>query len=188
MSRSAKKPDAFVSLAIRTATDAVTLAAAVRQRIFEGDRRVVIDNVMTMEQRLGDTVAQPRFYALLLSWFAGMGMLLAVLGLYGVLSYTVNQQTREVGIRVALGAQPRDILKLVVGYGLVLTFIGLTVGLAGAFALSRLLMSLLFGVTATDPATYSTVSLLLLLTALLACYLPARRATKVDPMVALRYE
>jgi putative ABC transport system permease protein len=115
-------------------------------------------------------------------------LLLSVIGLYGVISYSVSQMTREVGIRLALGAQHRDILTLVVGHGVVLTIVGLAVGLAGAFALSRLLKGLLFSVTATDPATYVTVSLLLLMTALLACYLPARRATKVDPIVALRYE
>jgi putative ABC transport system permease protein len=183
-----QNPDSFLSLAIRGASDASSLMSAVRNQIFDIDRRVVIDNVMTMEQRLGDSVAQPRFYALLLSWFAGMGMLLAVIGLYGVLSYTVSQQTREVAIRVALGAQHRDILTLVVGQGLVLTIIGLAVGLAGAVVLSRLMRSLLFGVAGTDPATYVTVSLMLLLTAVLACYLPARRATKIDPMLALRYE
>ena len=175
-------------LLIRTATDPLNLAAPIREQILALDRRVVIDNIMTLEQRLGDAVAQPRFYAVLLGWFAGMGMLLSLIGLYGVMSYTVNQQTREVGIRVALGAQPRDIFKLVVGHGLVLTVIGLVIGLAGAWALSRLLTSILFGVTATDAVTYVTVSMLLLITALLACYLPARRATKVDPMVALRYE
>jgi len=175
-------------LIIRTATDPLNLAAAVREQILAIDRRVVIDQVTTLKERLSNTAAQPRFYAVLLGWFAAMGMLLSVIGLYGVMSYTVNQQTREVGIRLALGAQRRDILTLVVGHGLVLTLIGLAVGLVGAFALSRLLTSLLFGVTATDPATYVIVSLLLLLTALVACYLPARRATKVDPMVALRYE
>lgn len=175
-------------LVIRTATDPLDLAAAVREQIMAIDRRVVIDQVTTLEERLSNTVAQPRFYAVLLGWFAAMGMLLSVIGLYGVISYSVNQMTREVGIRLALGAERRDILTLVVGHGLVLTVIGLVVGLAGALALSRLLQSLLFGVTATDPATYVIVSVLLLLTALLACYLPARRATKIDPMVALRYE
>jgi putative ABC transport system permease protein len=152
------------------------------------DRRVVIDQVVTLKEQLSNTVSQPRFYAVLLGWFGAMGMLLSLIGLYGVISYSVSQGTREIGIRVALGAERRDIFKLVVGHGLVLTMIGLALGLAGAFGLSRLLKSLLFEVTTTDPATYVIVSLLLLVTALLACYLPARRATQVDPMVALRYE
>ncbi len=175
-------------LVIRTATDPLNIAAALREQILDVDRRVIVDQVMTMEEHLSQTVAQPRFYAVLFGWFAAMGVLLAALGLYGVLSYAVSQQTREVGIRIALGAEPHDILKLIVGHGIVLTLIGLAIGLAGAFALSRLLGSLLFEITATDPLTYFIVALLLLLTALLACYLPARRATRVDPMVALRYE
>jgi putative ABC transport system permease protein len=117
-----------------------------------------------------------------------MGMLLAVIGLYGVISYLVTQRTHEVGIRIALGAQSRDIFKLVVGHGLALTLIGFAIGLVGAFALSRLLNSLLFGVTATDPATYAVISLVLLTATFAACYLPARRATRVDPVIALRYE
>ncbi|HEY7544763.1 MAG TPA: FtsX-like permease family protein, partial [Blastocatellia bacterium] len=175
-------------LVIRAATDMANLTAAVRNQILEADPRVVIDNVMTMEQRLGDSVAQPRFYAVLLGAFAAMGMLLAVIGLYGVISYLVTQRTHEVGIRIALGAQSRDIFKLVVGHGLALTLIGFAIGLVGAFALSRLLNSLLFGVTATDPATYAVISLVLLTATFAACYLPARRATRVDPVIALRYE
>jgi putative ABC transport system permease protein len=179
---------ATTHLVIRAATDPLNLTAAVRNQILAVDRRVVVDQVMTLEERLSNTVAQPRFYAVLLGWFGAMGLLLSVIGLYGVISYSVSQMTREVGIRLALGAQRRDILTLIVGHGLVLTLIGLALGLAGAIALGRLLTSLLFGVTAIDPATYISVSLLLLLTALVACYLPARRATKVDPLVALRYE
>jgi putative ABC transport system permease protein len=184
----AQNPDAFASLVVRTANNPAGMFPAVRSEILSTDRRVVVSDVMTMEQRLSDLVAAPRFYTLLLVWFAGMGMLLALVGLYGVVSYTVSQRTREWGIRLALGAQPRDVVGLVVGRGLVLTLVGIALGLGGAFVLSRLLTSLLFGVTASDPATYAAVSILVLAAALLACYVPARRATKVDPMVALRYE
>jgi putative ABC transport system permease protein len=182
-----QNPDSFISLVVRSA-DSSKLATAIRGQILAIDRGVAIEKVMTLEQRLGDLVAQPRFYTFLFGWFAGMGMLLAVLGLYGVLSYTVSQRTHEVGIRVALGARSQDILKLIVGHGLVLISTGLALGLAGAVALSRLMSSLLFGVTATDPATYVAVSSLLLAIAMLACYLPARRAAKVDPLAALKCE
>jgi putative ABC transport system permease protein len=183
-----QSPDSHGFLAISASTDPSNLTPSIRNQILETDPRVVVDNVMMMDERLGNLVAQPRFYAVLMGWFGTMGMLLSVIGLYGVISYSVNQRTHEVGIRLALGAKRSDILKLVVGQGLVLATIGIALGLAGAFGLSRLLSTLLFGVTPTDPTTYLVVSFLLLATALLACYLPARRATRVDPLVALRYE
>jgi putative ABC transport system permease protein len=125
---------------------------------------------------------------MLLSVFAGVALFLAMIGIYSVMSYTVTQNTREIGIRMALGAQGADVLKLIVGQGLLLTIIGITLGLAASLVLTRLIKSLLFGVTATDPLTFVYVSLFLILVAVLACYIPARRATRVDPMIALRYE
>jgi putative ABC transport system permease protein len=183
-----QNPDSYLTLAVRFSSDPATLIPALRSQILAVDRCAVIRDVMTMEQRLGELVAQPRFYALLFGWFGAMALLLAVLGLYGVISYTVGQRTREMGIRIALGAQRRDILKLVVGHGSILTLAGILLGLGGAFALTRVLKSLLFNVGTTDPLTFASVAVLLALVSLLACWLPARRATKVNPMDALRYD
>jgi putative ABC transport system permease protein len=133
-------------------------------------------------------MVQPRFLSLLLATFAGIALFLAAIGIYGVMAYAVAQRTQEIGVRMALGAQRLHVLRLVFGQGFVLLAIGTAIGLAGAFALTRLMHSLLFEITPTDPLTYSAVVVLLAVVALFACYIPARRATRVDPLVALRYE
>jgi putative ABC transport system permease protein len=152
------------------------------------DKDQPISNIHTLDELLENSVSQPRFNLLSLGIFAGVALALAAVGIYGAMSYLVAQRTHEIGVRMALGAQPRDVLKMVVGRGLRLVLIGLGAGLAGAMALTRLLRNLLFGVSATDPLTFAIIAVLLLLVALSACWIPARRATKVDPMAALRSE
>jgi putative ABC transport system permease protein len=141
-----------------------------------------------MEQVIADTLWQPRFNLQLIGVFAGVALLLAAVGLYGVMAYSVAQRTQEIGLRMALGAQGRDVLKMVVGQGMKLALLGVTLGLIASAALTRVMTGLLFGVSATDPTTFAGVALILALVALGACFVPARRATRVDPMIALRYE
>ncbi len=175
-------------LLFRSASNPSIVVSAVRQQVQELDARLPVYDVKTMNQVLSTAVARPRFITFLLGVFAAVALLLATIGIYGVMSYTVAQSTREIGIRMALGAQPRDVLKLVVGQGLVLSTSGVVFGLVAAFALTRLMQNLLFGISATDPLTFIAVPLSLILIVLLACYVPARRATQIDPLVALRYE
>ncbi len=171
-----------------TSSDPASLAPAIRSQIRELDKGLPVYNVKTMDTVLGDSVSQRRSSMLLISTFAIVAVLLAMIGIYGVTAYYVTQRTHEIGIRMALGAQLRDVLSLVLRRGVVLALIGVAVGLGGAIALTRLISSLLFGVTAIDVTTFATVALVLIAVALIACYIPARRATKVDPLVALRYE
>jgi putative ABC transport system permease protein len=177
-----------MSLVIRTTNDPANTASAARNEIRLLDKGIPIFNVKTMNDVLGTSIASQRMSMLLLSAFAAMALLLAMIGIYGVTAYYVTQRTQEIGIRMALGAQTSDVMKLVFGNGMALALIGVVVGLAGAFALTRLMATLLFAVKPTDVVTFAIVSVCLLVTALIACYLPARRATKVDPLVALRYE
>jgi predicted permease len=175
-------------LAIRTSGDPLSLVAAVRNQIHQVDPEQPISNVRTMDEVLGEETASRRLGMTLLTIFASLALLLATLGIYGVLAYFVVQHTQEIGVRMALGAQRKDILRLVLKKGMILALVGIAIGLGAAFALTRLMASLVYGVSPTDPFTYAGIALLLTLVALLACYLPARRATKVDPMVALIYE
>jgi putative ABC transport system permease protein len=191
----AQIPDQYVAqimrslnVIVRAERDPASLIAAVRAQVFEMDRDQLVDNGMTMEQIIAGTISQRRFLMYLLVIFAVIAVTLAVVGIYGVISYAVTQRTHEIGIRLALGAKKGDVLKLVIGQGLKVALSGIGIGLLAAWAVTRLLTSMLYGVSATDPLTFSGVSLLLMGVALLACYLPARRATKVDPLVALRHE
>jgi len=176
------------SLVVRTSTDPNALVAALRNEVRNLDPNQLIYNIKTMETVIADSISDRRLNMTLLGVFSAVALLLAVIGIYSVMAYTVTQSTREIGIRMALGAQPLDVLKLVIGNGLLLTLIGVGVGLAGAFGLTRLMAGLLYGVTATDPLTFVAVPLLLVFVAVLACYLPARRATKTDPLIALRHD
>ena len=175
-------------VAVRGGGNSANFTGAIRNEILAIDHDLPIYNIRLMTDRLAQSVLPQRFNMLLLSVFAGLALVLASIGIYGVMSYTVAQSTREIGIRMALGAGQREVLRMVLGQGLALVLIGIIIGLAAAFGFARLMESLLFGVHATDFVTFAGVSLVLVLIALLACYLPARRATKVDPMVALRYE
>jgi predicted permease len=175
-------------LAVRTSGDPMALAETVRQQIWSVDKEQPVAGVMPLEDLVDENLASRRMQASLLSGFAGLALLLVSLGIYAVLSFAVTQRTQEIGVRVALGAQPRDVLRMIFSQGFKLFVMGAAIGLAAAFALSRALVHLLFGVSAYDPASFVSVTILLAAVALLACYVPARRATRVDPLIALRYE
>jgi putative ABC transport system permease protein len=177
-----------MQLVVRTTIDPGALTGPARQVIHALDPDVPVHNVATMRQLVSASTAQRRFTLALIAVFAAVALLMAAIGLYGVMAYSVTRRRQEIGIRVALGAQSADVLRLVVGRGLRLVALGLALGVAAALITTRLMKKLLFEVSATDPVTFAGVALLLALVALLACYIPARRATKVDPMIALRTE
>jgi putative ABC transport system permease protein len=177
-----------LSWAIRTNMEPTGLSAAIQQQFLAVDAQLPVSKIRTMEQVLSESTARQNFNTLLLTIFAGLALLLAAIGIYGLMSYTVEQRSQEIGIRAALGAGTGDTLRLIIGQGMKLAVIGLALGLAAAFGLARLLASLLFGVKTNDPMTYAAVALVLTSVALLACFIPAQRASKIDPLVALRYE
>lgn len=173
---------------VRTTNDPAALTRSFTDAIRSTDKTVPVTRVRPLTEAISDTVSQQRFYALLFGLFGGIGLLLTLTGIYSVISYTVSHHTREIGIRMALGAKAGDVLKLIVGKGLILTLIGIGIGLLGALGITRVMQTLLFGITATDWVTFTSVAMLLAFVGLLAAAIPARRATKVDPLVALRYE
>ena len=187
----AQERRAFIAprdLVLRTKGDATSVAGAVRQAVWAVDKDQPVSNVRTMDQVFAAAISQERFQALLLGLFAALALVLACVGLYGVISYSVAQRTHEIGVRMALGAQPGDVLRLVIRQGMWLTLIGLGVGIAAGVLATRVLSDMLFGVTARDPLTFVGRSCCCFLVAFLACYIPARSATRIDPLIALRYE
>jgi putative ABC transport system permease protein len=176
------------TLQVRTSGNPNAVLGTVRAQVQSIDRNLALTNIQTIGQILSDGLWAARMGAALLTLFALLALILASIGIYGVMAYSVSQRTQEVGIRMALGAQPSHVFKLVIGQGMILAAIGMAAGLAGALLLTRVLASLLFGVSPHDPITFGGVTVLLGLVALLACYVPARRATRIDPLVALRYE
>ena len=181
-------PRRALTLIVQTAGEPTTMLGTVREKIWALDRQQPLYNVRTAEQVLEKSIARPRFNMLLITILASVALVLAAVGIYGVISYSVTQRTHEIGVRMALGASTADVLKLVVGQGMLLAGSGVVLGLLAAFAVTRIMATLLFGVTATDPVTYGGLALLLTSIAFLACYIPARRATKVNPVTALRAE
>jgi len=184
----AQSPYPGMRIVVRTTTDPASLISAVRSQIQSVDNEEGPTRFAPMTTLLAESVAQPRFNTFLIGLFAGLAFILAAIGIYGVINYDVTQRTGEIGVRMALGAQSRDVIRLILRQGILLTFGGLVLGIAGAFALTRFLSGLLFEVKPSDPVIYGAVSVLLASVAVLACLIPARRATKVDPLIALRYE
>lgn len=184
----AQRPVRAMSLVVRTAGDPLALAADARRAVASIDPEQPVSNVSAVSDLVAASIAQPRFNVTLLSAFAGIALVLAVAGVYGVMSYSVALRTREIGVRVALGGQARDIASLVIRHGMRLTAIGLAIGLIGALALGRVVSGLLFGVTPADPIALASAAALVTAVAFGACYVPARRAMRIDPIVALRNE
>jgi predicted permease len=179
---------AAMNVVLRSNVAPAALTSAIKKEIRELDPDLPIYNVRTMDERVQESLARRRFSMVMLGLFAALALALATIGIYGVMAYMVNQGTREIGIRLALGATQRNILHLIVRQGMILALTGVAIGLAGAFALTRLMRSLLFGIRSTDPLTFAGIAALLTLIALLASYIPARRAARIDPMVSLRCE
>jgi putative ABC transport system permease protein len=175
-------------LVVRTAGNPADLAPAVKQTVWSIDRNLPISDVQTMDRVVDDATAQPRFEMLLLGVFAVIALVLAAVGIYGVISYSVSRRTREIGIRIALGAGRTDVLRMIARQAMVQALAGAAVGLAGALLVSRLMAKMLYGVRPTDPITFGGVAIILALAALLASCVPARRATRIEPMIALRNE
>jgi len=184
----AQDPWSGMVLVARTSVEPSSLASALRQQVLAIDKDQPVFDVKTMQEVRSISVAVYSFSSVMLGIFAFVALLLASIGIYGVMAFAVTQRTQEIGIRIALGARSADVLKLVVTHGMKLALFGMVLGLGGSWALTRFMEKLLFGVQATDVLTFSVVSVCLLVAAFVACYLPARRATKVDPLVALRYE
>jgi putative ABC transport system permease protein len=184
----AQVPSPLICVVIHTTTQPLSLAAAAQHAVWAVDKEQAVSFVMSMQQLASESLAPQRASMILIVIFAGLALMLATVGIYGVISYSAQQRTREIGIRIALGAGPRAVLRLVMREGLALTGAGLAIGLTGAFALTRFLSSVLFGVHPGDPATFAMVAVILAAVTLLATYVPARHAMRVDPMVALRYE
>jgi putative ABC transport system permease protein len=181
-------PSPFNTLVVKTDVDPMSVVAAIKNQIWSVDRQQPIARIATMDQVIARSVADRRFNLLLFGSFAAVALLLAAVGVYGVISYTVSQRTHEIGVRMALGAKTADVSRLFIGQGLRLVIAGVAIGLGGAFALTRALKGLLFGVTATDPLTFIVIPLALIAVALAACWIPARRASKVNPLIALRHD
>ena len=177
-----------MGLVVRTQGDPATLTGAVRREILNLDAEQPISNVRTMQKVLSDSLMLRRVSMLMLSVFAGLALTLATVGIYGLTAYSVSRRTHEIGLRAALGASPMQILWLVVGRGLFISLIGVAIGLAAAFQLTRVVAGMLYGVTATDPLVFAGVPVLLIAVSMLASYVPARKATRIDPLEALRYE
>ncbi|HYK19638.1 MAG TPA: ABC transporter permease, partial [Pyrinomonadaceae bacterium] len=184
----AKRPWSEMTVLVRTAGDPLSLAGPVQQELKNTDKEILIEDVVTMDRRVEQSVAPQRLNLVLLATFAFIALVLAAVGIYGVMAHSVVQRTQEIGVRMALGAQLRDVTTMILRSGLSLALVGIAIGLGGALALTRLMSKLLFEVSPTDAATFVSVAVILFVVALVACYIPARRATKVDPLVALRYE
>jgi putative ABC transport system permease protein len=183
-----QRPWQWIRYAVRTSVDPESLAPSIRAAVWSVDKDIPVNNLKTMDQLIAETTTEPRFYLILLSIFAAAALILSAVGVYGVMSYAVAQRRHEIGIRMALGARTADVLKLVVGQGMALALVGVALGLAGAFALTRTLRNLLSTVEPTDPAVFAAVALMIIVVALLASLIPACRAVKVNPVVALRLE